>query len=72
MDNEEVESKVISGPKVPPVSWPHFKVGDVVKLWGIPFELVKINMSSFKLAPIPTEQYNTSRRMVRKLTARQV
>lgn len=48
--------------------WPHFSFGDIVEIKGFSFSVIRINMSSVVLQPLPARGYSNPRKLIKLMT----
>ena len=50
--------------------WPVFAIGEAIDIKGYQFKILRINMSSMVVQPIPTRGLDSPRKLVRAMTGR--
>ena len=50
--------------------WPRFAIGEVVRIQGYPFSILRINASSIVLQPLPARGYGSPRTLIQRMTGR--
>ena len=50
--------------------WPTFAIGEVIEIRGYQFKILRINVSSIVVQPIPTKGLETPRNLMRAMMGR--